>query len=77
MAPQDDNDTVLHQDEHEAIIEEAIDGVEEENEAIPDLVDISGGQSPTEVEHNAVVATVNGILAALRSSHIIPPSEED
>ncbi len=74
MAPQDDNDTVLHQSEHEAIIDERLDGVEDENTAIADLVAITGGQSPTEAEHNLVITAVNGILEALRSSHIIPES---
>lgn len=69
-------DTVTHQDEHEAIIDErvtdALDGTGAANTAIADLVDIDGGQAPTEGEHNLVIAAVNDILAALRNSQIIP-----
>jgi hypothetical protein len=70
--PQDDNDTVLHQDAHEAIIDERLDGVDTENTGIADLVAITGGQSPTEAEHNLVITTVNAILASLVNSRIIP-----
>jgi len=35
--------------------------------AIADLAAISGGEAPTEAEHNLVVAKVNAILAALRA----------
>lgn len=72
MSDQRDSDTVLHQDEHENIIAERLDGVTTENEVIADLVPITGGETPTEAEHNLVVATVNDILTALRSSGIIP-----
>lgn len=42
---------------------------------IADLAAISGGESPTEAEHNAVRTAVNAILAALRGAGIIaqPP----
>lgn len=43
-------------------------------EAIADLTAISGGESPTEAEHNAVRTAVNGILAALRGAGIIASS---
>ena len=36
-----------------------------------DLVAITGGESPTEAEHNALLAKVNLILAALRAKNII------
>jgi predicted RecA/RadA family phage recombinase len=39
--------------------------------AIADLVAITGGESPTEAEHNAMLAKVNLILAALRAKQII------
>ena len=79
MAPERPDDTVQHQDAHEAIIDsrvaEALDGQDTENVAIDDLVEITGGQHPTEEEHNLLVTTINDILAALRSSHIIPESD--
>lgn len=39
--------------------------------AIADLIAISGGESPTEGEHNAVIAKVNDILAKLRLAGVI------
>jgi hypothetical protein len=39
--------------------------------AITDLVAITGGDSPTEVEHNAVITKMNAILAALRAFGVI------
>jgi predicted RecA/RadA family phage recombinase len=39
--------------------------------AIADLVAITGGEAPTEAEHNLVVAKVNALLAALRIAGII------
>lgn len=40
-------------------------------DAIADLDEITGGQSPTEEEHNLVVGAVNDILAALRAAGIV------
>jgi hypothetical protein len=37
------------------------------SEHIPDAVAITGGESPTEAEHNTLVGKVNSILAALRN----------
>ena len=39
--------------------------------AITDLTAITGGESPTEAEHNAVITAVNSVLAALRDAGII------
>lgn len=36
--------------------------------AIADLTAITGGESPTEAEHNLVITKVNALLAALRTS---------
>lgn len=38
---------------------------------IADATAITGGESPTEAEHNALLAKVNSILAALRGAGII------
>jgi len=70
--PQRPTDTVLHQEEHEDIVDEMLDGQIAENIAISDLVAITGGESPTEAEFNGVVTKVNAILTALRNSRIIP-----
>ena len=69
------DDQIEHQRPTEAVIDERLDGVLDENEAIDDLVAITGGQSPTEAEHNSVISTVNDILAALRNSKIIPEDD--
>jgi len=37
---------------------------------IADLAAISGGESPTEAEHNLVVSKVNAILAALEAAGV-------
>lgn len=42
--------------------------------AIADATAITGGESPTEAEHNALLAKVNSILAALRGAGIIAES---
>lgn len=46
----------------------------EQADAIADLDAITGGQSPTEGEHNLVVGAVNDILAALRAAGIVASS---
>ena len=43
----------------------------EQAAAIADLDAITGGQSPTEAEHNLVVGAINDILAALRAAGIV------
>ena len=40
-------------------------------DAIADLTAITGGESPTEAEHNALRTAVNAILAALRARGIV------
>jgi hypothetical protein len=40
---------------------------QEQSAAIADLTAITGGESPTEAEHNLVVTKVNAILAHLRT----------
>ncbi len=42
--------------------------------AITDATAITGGEAPTEAEHNALLAKVNSILAALRGAGIIASS---
>lgn len=39
--------------------------------AIANLSAISGGEAPTEAEHNATRTAINSILAALRLANII------
>lgn len=39
--------------------------------AITDATAITGGESPTEAEHNALVTKLNSVLAALRGAGLI------
>lgn len=48
-------------------------GAEGAQGAIADLVAITGGEAPTEAEHNLVVTKVNAILAMLRIVGVIAP----
>lgn len=41
---------------------------------IADLAAITGGDAPTEAEHNATRTAINGILAALRGAGILATS---
>lgn len=69
---QHSDDDILHQGAVEDVIDERLDGVTAENVAIADLAAITGGDAPTEAEHNAARVKINSILAALRNSGIIP-----
>ena len=51
-----------------------LDGVKvlgEQAAVIADLTAITGGESPTEAEHNLIITKVNAILAMLRTHGII------
>lgn len=41
--------------------------------AIADLVAITGGETPTEAEHNLIITKVNALLAALRTAGLLTP----
>lgn len=65
------DDTIPHQD----LVEDVIDAelvTASDHAAIADLAAITGGESPTEAEHNLVVGKVNEILDVLRDSGLIP-----
>ena len=63
---------ILHErDVREVIVDEIEERLGEEGDAIADLTAITGGETPTEAEHNLVVAKVNAVLAALRTANII------
>lgn len=77
--PQDENDTVLHQDEHEALIEEVVGDVVEADlaglstqVAIADVAALTGGEAPTEAEFNALAVKFNLVLGVLRDASLIP-----
>ena len=70
MPDQRESDTVPHQELHEGVVDERLDGVTAENTAIADVD--AAGASYVQAEANAAVDAINDILAALRSSGIIP-----
>jgi hypothetical protein len=39
--------------------------------AIADLTAITGGEAPTEAEHNLIITKVNALLAALRTAGLL------
>ena len=77
MSDQRESDTVPHQSLHEDVVDERLDGVDAENTAIANAVvahALNSTFSDTEAEAalNALGVKINAILAALRSSGIIP-----
>jgi hypothetical protein len=41
--------------------------------SLADLVAITGGDAPTEAEHNAIITKVNAIITALENAGILLP----
>ena len=74
---QHDSDVVLHQDAVEEVVDSRLDGVLAENEAIAYLTPITGGQSPTEAEHNTLMGAVNNIIEALMNSKVLPSNDQE
>ena len=77
MSDQRESDTVPHQSLHEGVVDERLDGVAAENEAIANAVvahALNATFSDTEVESalNALGVKINAILTALENSGIIP-----
>lgn len=68
---QRDGDTVEHQDAHEDLIDSHLADASAQA-AITDLAAITGGEAPTEVEHNAVRTRVNLLTQVLRDAGLIP-----
>jgi hypothetical protein len=71
MSDQRPDDTILHQAETETVIEEVIADASAQA-AITDLAAITGGEAPTEAEHNAVRTRVNLLTQVLRDMGAIP-----
>lgn len=79
--PQNDDDTILHQDETEAVVADVIEsdgGVGEDNAAIANASvahALNSTFSDTEVEAalNALGTKLNSVLAVLRNNGIILP----
>lgn len=74
---QHEGDKVLHQDAVEGVAETVVDQELKDlssQAAITNLVAITGGESPTEAEHNAVITRVNLLTQVLRDAGLIPAS---
>jgi len=67
---QDNDDTILHQDATEGVVDERLDGVDAENVAI--ATPASPGVSYVQAEVVALRTAIASILTALRNSGIIP-----
>lgn len=66
---------ILHQNDVEEVIGDEIEeGVGMDHAAVTNLVAISGGESPTEAEHNALLTRVNLLTQILRDNGIIAAS---
>lgn len=70
---QHQSDEVLHQDAVEGVVDDELKDLSTQA-AITNLVAITGGESPTEAEHNAVITRVNLLTQVLRDSGLIPSS---
>ena len=71
MSMQDDNDIIPHQDLVEEVIETTAEDASAQA-ALTDLAAITGGEAPTEAEHNAVRTRVNVLTQVLRDAGYIP-----
>lgn len=72
---QHEGDEVLHQDAVEKVAEGVVDQELKDlstQAAITNLVAITGGESPTEAEHNAVITRLNILTQVLRDMGAIP-----
>lgn len=72
MSEQRDNDTVLHQEEHEDIVDEMLDGQDAENATI--ATPASPGASYVQAEVVALRTAIAAIIVVLKNSNIIPDS---
>lgn len=76
-----EDETILHQEDVEEVIADKVEEVIEDDlaalstqVAIPNFVAITGGESPTEDEFNALGAKLNLVLGVLRDMSAIPSS---
>lgn len=68
---QHDGDIIPHQDETEQVVDEQLERASSQG-AVTNIVAITGGESPTEAEHNALVTRVNVLTQVLRDAGLIP-----
>jgi hypothetical protein len=69
------DDIIPHQDQVEEVAGDVVDDKLEDASSqgvLTDLVAITGGESPTEAEHNAVRTRVNVLTQVLRDAGLIP-----
>lgn len=66
------SDTILHQGAVEGVVTKVLQGWLDVNDTeIDSATVITGGQSPTEAEHNEVVGILNLLLTALDGAGLI------
>jgi hypothetical protein len=70
-ASQQPGDKVLHQDAVEEVIDERLEDASSQG-ALTNVAAITGGESPTEAEFNALVTRVNVLTQVLRDAGLIP-----
>jgi hypothetical protein len=68
---QHEGDIIPHQDDVEQVVDEQLERASSQG-ALTDLAAITGGESPTEAEHNALRTRVNVLTQVLRDAGLIP-----
>lgn len=68
---QHEGDIIEHQDDVEQVVDEELERASSQG-ALTNLAAITGGESPTEAEHNAVRTRVNVLTQVLRDAGLIP-----
>jgi hypothetical protein len=68
---QHEGDIIPHQDDVEQVVDEELERASSQG-ALTDLAAITGGESPTEAEHNALRTRVNVLTQVLRDAGLIP-----
>lgn len=65
------DDNVEHEAEHDANIREELEDASSQG-VLTNVAAITGGESPTEAEFNALVTRVNALTQVLRDAGLIP-----
>lgn len=65
------DDSVPHEAEQDENIREELEDASSQG-ALTNIAAISGGESPTEAEHNALVTRVNVLTQVLRDAGLVP-----
>ena len=68
---QHEDDRIEHQDDVEQVIDDQLERTSSQG-AVTNIAAITGGESPTEAEHNALITRVNVLTQVLRDAGLIP-----